>query len=147
MSNAIRIGATGAVVLAALLLATPRGAAAATEEATAGTTAPSTMLKVQDDAAQGQAAQGEAVVAPAGILGVKPIDAQRLATRRGGTDVFNDMQLKGIVADNRAVNVATGNNAITEGAFAGTSGLPMVVQNTGNNVLIQNATIVNVQVK
>ena len=57
------------------------------------------------------------------------------------------MKLRGVVADNRAVNVTTGNNAISEGAFANTSGLPMVVQNTGNNVLIQNATIVNVQVK
>ncbi|MGZ8258966.1 MAG: hypothetical protein ACXWUL_00260 [Caldimonas sp.] len=80
-------------------------------------------------------------------LGVKAVDAKVLARRRGGSDVMNEMQLKGVVADNRAVNVTTGNNVITEGAFAGTSGLPLVVQNSGNNVLIQNATIINVQVK
>jgi hypothetical protein len=81
------------------------------------------------------------------LFGLKPVDSTVLARRRGGADVVNDMQLKGVVADNRAINVTTGNNLITEGALANTSGLPMVVQNTGNNVLIQNATIVNVQVK
>jgi hypothetical protein len=81
------------------------------------------------------------------LLAMKPVDAKTLAGRRGGADVLNDMKLKGVVSDNKAVNVTTGNNVISEGAFAGTTGLPMVVQNTGNNVLIQNATIVNVQVK
>ena len=38
-------------------------------------------------------------------------------------------------------------NTVSSGAFAGTAGLPMVIQNSGNNVLIQNATIVNVQIK
>jgi hypothetical protein len=75
------------------------------------------------------------------------VDSKVLARKRGGADVINDMQLKGVVADNRAVNVTTGNNFITDGAFANTSGVPLIVQNTGNNVLIQNATIVNVQVK
>jgi len=92
-----------------------------------------------------------ALAAPAktitSLLAMKPVDLKTLASRRGGADVLNDMQLKGVVSDNRAVNVTTGNNVISDGAFAGTAGLPMVVQNTGNNVLIQNATIVNVQVK
>jgi hypothetical protein len=43
--------------------------------------------------------------------------------------------------------VLTGNNTITEGSFSNASGLPMVIQNTGANVLIQNATIVNIQFK
>lgn len=30
-------------------------------------------------------------------------------------------------------------------AFNGAAGVPMVIQNTGNGVLIQNATIINVQ--
>jgi hypothetical protein len=38
-------------------------------------------------------------------------------------------------------------NVISDGAFSGSVGLPMVIQNSGNNVLIQNATIVNVQLK
>jgi hypothetical protein len=76
-----------------------------------------------------------------------PVDATRLAAKRGGNGALSDMQLRGVVSDNRAVNVATGANAISDGAFSGMAGLPMVVQNTGNNVLIQNATIINVHVK
>jgi hypothetical protein len=84
---------------------------------------------------------------PRGPFGSKPIPAAALATKRGGDRVFNDAQLKGVVADNQAINVNTGMNVISDGAFAGSSGLSTVIQNSGNNVLIQNATIVNVQLK
>jgi hypothetical protein len=80
-------------------------------------------------------------------FGSKPMTAAALATKRGGDRVFNDAQLKGVVTDNQASNLTTGMNVISEGAFAGSSGLPTVIQNSGNNVLIQNATIVNVQLK
>lgn len=85
-------------------------------------------------------------------LGIKPVEAKVLAAKRGGAkgggaDVVNDMLLKGVVADNRASNLTTGNNVIAEGSFSGMVGLPLVVQNSGNGVLIQNATIVNVQVQ
>ncbi len=80
-------------------------------------------------------------------LGVKPVDTKALTARRGKADVVNDMLLKGVVADNRASNLTTGNNVIAEGSFTGMVGLPLVVQNSGNGVLIQNATIINVQVK
>ena len=82
-------------------------------------------------------------------LGLKMLDSRALAKHRGGSDaqVINDMKLSGVVSDNRASNLTTGNNVITDGAFAGVNGVPLVVQNSGNNVLIQSATIVNVQVK
>lgn len=80
-------------------------------------------------------------------LGVKPVDATALTVRRGKADVVNDMLLKGVVADNKASNLTTGNNVIAGDSFTGMVGLPLVVQNSGNGVLIQNATIVNVQVK
>jgi len=80
-------------------------------------------------------------------FGSAPLDPSILAKRRGGDRVFNDSRLKGVVADNKASNLTTGMNVISEGAFAGSSGMPTVIQNSGNNVLIQNATIVNVQVK
>jgi hypothetical protein len=80
-------------------------------------------------------------------LGVKPVEAKVLAGRRGGADVVNDMLLKGVVADNRASNLTTGSNTISGDSFTGMVGLPLVVQNSGNGVLIQNATIINVQVK
>jgi hypothetical protein len=80
-------------------------------------------------------------------FGSAPMPAAALANKRGGERVFNDAQLKGTVADNSATNVATGTNTISDGAFSGSAGLSTVIQNSGNNVLIQNATIVNVQMK
>jgi hypothetical protein len=67
--------------------------------------------------------------------------------QRGGERVVNDTQLKGAVSDNQANNVSTGANALGGGAFTGSSGISTVIQNTGNNVLIQNSTVVNVQLK
>ena len=136
MSHAMRIGLVVAATLAAL---SASHSAAAEEAAVAGEA--TSMPALQPRA--------ETVATPlrTSPFGVKPIDLKFLAKRRGGTDVFNDMQLKGVVADNRAVNVTTGNNAITDGAFAASAGVPMVVQNSGNNVLIQNATIISIQVK
>jgi hypothetical protein len=80
-------------------------------------------------------------------FGSAPMPAAALANKRGGERVFNDAQLKGAVADNSATNVVTGTNTISDGAFSGSAGLSTVIQNSGNNVLIQNATIVNVQLK
>jgi hypothetical protein len=89
----------------------------------------------------------KAIVVRPNPLGIKPVDAKVLAAGRGKADVVNDMLLKGVVADNRASNLTTGNNVIAEGSFSGMVGLPLVVQNSGNGVLIQNATIINLQVK
>jgi hypothetical protein len=135
MSHAMRIVIIGVATLAALCLSQ---SVAAGDEGTAVAAAPAA-----------PAESTAAVVVPERplVFGVKPVDLKVLARKRGGADVINDMQLKGVVADNRAINVTTGNNFITDGAFANTSGVPLIVQNTGNNVLIQNATIVNVQVK
>jgi len=82
-------------------------------------------------------------------LGAKVLDAGALARQRGGTDpgTLSDMKLNGVVGSNNASNLTTGNNSISDGAFAGVNGVPLVVQNSGNNVLIQSATIINVQVK
>lgn len=80
------------------------------------------------------------------LLGVE-LNEQTLTDARGGTEVINDMTLNGVVAGNQAYNLNTGNNTVTEGSFAGASGMPTLIQNTGNNVLIQNATIVNVQLQ
>ncbi len=80
-------------------------------------------------------------------LGIKPVDGKALSANRGGAKVTNDMVLNGVVADNRVSDATTGHNVISDGAFSNSVGLPMVIQNSGNGVLIQNATIVNVQVK
>jgi hypothetical protein len=74
-------------------------------------------------------------------------DAAYLEQQRGGTDTHNDMRLDGSVANNSATNVVTGSNSIDAGSFANMSGIPVVIQNSGANVLIQNATIINLQFK
>jgi hypothetical protein len=79
----------------------------------------------------------------------KPVPAAILAQKRGGTDfrtVTNLNDVRGSVDNNSATNVITGTNTISS-SFAGAAGIPLVIQNTGNNVLIQNATIVNVHIQ
>ena len=70
-----------------------------------------------------------------------------LSAQRGGTEVATESSLQGVVTNNQTVNSTTGGNQIGGGALTGVSGVPVVIQNTGNNVLIQSSTIVNVQVK
>ncbi len=131
MSHAVRIGLICVATLAAMCSSQSAAAVEPSWDIAPAPVVPSVLVVVP------------ARLSPLGVA----VDAKVLARKRGGDGVINEMQLKGVVADNRAINVTTGGNYITEGAFAGTSGLPMVVQNSGNNVLIQNATIVNVQVK
>ena len=78
------------------------------------------------------------------VFGERITDA-RLAAASGGTDVHSNMQLSGTITDTSAQNLLTGDNVISGASFVGAAGLPTVIQNSGNNVLIQNATIVNVQ--
>lgn len=90
---------------------------------------------------QGEVRAGE-------LFGSVAVDSLDLAISRGGTEVtHNDLKNNGVVSDNHASNLVTGSNWVTEGSFAGATGFATVVQNSGNNVLIQNATIVNLQVK
>lgn len=70
-----------------------------------------------------------------------------LARQRGGTDTHNHARIDGAVTANTAVNVVTGANSIDAGSFANMAGIPVVIQNSGANVLIQNATIINLQFK
>jgi hypothetical protein len=78
----------------------------------------------------------------------KPIEVDVLQGYRGGSDLIqNDMQLNGTVTNNVAAHTVSGNNYISDNAFSNAGGLPMVVQNSGSNVLIQNATIIHVQMQ
>lgn len=89
----------------------------------------------------------QAAETASGPLGA-PIATDRLADLRGGTDLtVNDMRLNGATTGNTATNVQTGSNTITDGALAHMNGIPVVVQNTGANVLIQNALILNVTMR
>lgn len=73
---------------------------------------------------------------------------QELDRQRGGTDtITNEAKLNGFVTGNSAAYVNTGANTIDGGAFANASGIPIVIQNSGANVLIQNATIIHLQMR
>ena len=77
---------------------------------------------------------------------IEAVDLERLGHERGRADtVVNDTKLNGDVANNSAVNVSTGSNTIDAGSFSNMSGIPVVIQNSGANVLIQNATVINLQ--
>lgn len=77
-----------------------------------------------------------------------PAQEARLSRSRGGTDtVSNDATLTATVTNNTATRVVTGSNTIDGGSFANMTGLPMVIQNSGANVLIQSATVINLQLK
>jgi len=75
-------------------------------------------------------------------------DAAVLGDLRGGSDIITtEATLGGTVGNNSATNVTTGMNVIDNGSFSHSSGLPVVIQNSGANVLIQNATVINLQLQ
>ncbi|MYM81961.1 hypothetical protein GTP44_08305 [Duganella sp. FT50W] len=77
-----------------------------------------------------------------------PVSDATLARLHAGADtVSNQMRLDGAVRDNNTSNVVSGANTISSGAFSNASGLPVAIQNSGANVLIQNATIINIQIQ
>jgi hypothetical protein len=71
-----------------------------------------------------------------------------LGTQRGGdVRVTNTNNLDAQLHDNSATANVTGSNFVTSSAFSGSSGFSTVVQNSGNNVIIQNATVLNLQLQ
>lgn len=77
-----------------------------------------------------------------------PVSTATLAQYRGAQDItFNLQNTEARLNDNLANNTVSAGNQVTGGAFSGANGLPTVIQNSGNNVIIQNATIVNVKLQ
>lgn len=56
---------------------------------------------------------------------------------------LNKVDLDAKLDHNVVHSATTGDNSVSHDAFAGSTGFMTVIQNTGNNVIIQNATIVN----
>lgn len=93
-------------------------------------------------------ASEDAAQIPGLSLGSDAVAGEQLDGLRGGTEtVINQQMLDGSVRDNQAYNLNTGSNLIGESSFAGSNGFSTVIQNSGNNVLIQNSTILNIQIK
>ncbi|WP_404365208.1 hypothetical protein [Marinobacter sp.] len=58
---------------------------------------------------------------------------------------LNDNQQQATVSDNLlSGNVITGDNSISGGAFANMNGVATIIQNTGNQVVIQDSTQINI---
>lgn len=115
----------------------PPGAAVA---ATAEPADPASAAPAETDA---QHAQTESLAGMGSSIAADSLDQYR-----GGTSVNSirsEAVSNGLLQDATATNVATGTNSIADGAFSNAVGLPIVIQNSGANVLIQNSTIVNVQ--
>jgi hypothetical protein len=92
--------------------------------------------------------QKHATMGAGEMFGSVAVDNQDLSISRGGAEVtLNDLKSNGLVSQNQASNLVTGSNFVTDGSFAGAAGFSTVVQNSGNNVLIQNATIINLRVQ
>jgi hypothetical protein len=74
------------------------------------------------------------------------IAVDRLSGLRGGdsSQTENLIDVDGSVDDNTAHHITSGSNSIADGAFTNASGINTVIQNSGSNVLIQNAMIVTV---
>jgi hypothetical protein len=86
-----------------------------------------------------------------GIFGaLAPLDAHDLSVARGTNipidfDAAMNATLTGNTVNGAALaSYGGGSNFISSSAFSGASGVAVVVQNTGNNVIIQTATMVNV---
>jgi hypothetical protein len=83
--------------------------------------------------------EGEFMLAPAAMAD------EQLDQMRGRQTVSNSNDVDGLLYNNEAVSNVTGSNFVTDGSFAGMTGFSTVIQNSGNNVLIQNATVLNLQ--
>lgn len=81
------------------------------------------------------------------LLRPVPLDVLHAQRGRAQPEVLTVMGLDGVVQDNVATHTVTGRNLITNGSFANSSGLSNVILNSGNNVLIQNATILMLDVR
>ncbi len=70
-----------------------------------------------------------------------------LAGQRGMALITNTNDLDAALYSNSATDVVTGTNVVSDGSLANNSGMSTVIQNSGNNVLIQSAVILNIQMQ
>ncbi|WP_426110634.1 hypothetical protein [Massilia sp. PWRC2] len=123
-------------------------AVCARADAAPSTTAPSDSASTTDRTDSNVAAVTKAPAAAPPFVGAPALAGDtELDTARGGNGTTVDTRLTGEVSGNVANNVQTGWNVINGGAFANMTGIPIIVQNSGANVLIQNATVIHLQLQ
>lgn len=72
-----------------------------------------------------------------------------LAHQRGGAGIgaLNITDLEAALHHNSSRATISGDNTVSTGAFTNAGGMNTVIQNSGNNVIIQNATILNLDLR
>lgn len=94
------------------------------------------------------AAAGHAPEADPGAWLGPPLDDEALAQQAGrqGLDLgqIASSEASASLADNQLVAGSNGGNLIDGSAFYGSAGITSVIQNSGNQVVIQESTAVNV---
>jgi hypothetical protein len=148
------------LVIAACLLSTgvraedsAPGRALLPQQSGPASPAPEAAKPAAASAAQQPTTSNDFVPAPRRQAGVFATpEEERLDRQRGMADTHieltnNTNNATATVGNNTASNLTTGNNVIRDGSFSNSSGIPMVIQNTGNNVVIQNATILNLKLQ
>ena len=84
-----------------------------------------------------------------------PVDRKVLDSLSGGQNISidtidilaNNMKLSGDMKDNLLYSTNTGMNQVSNDAFSSASGISTVVQNSGNQVIINNALILNLRMQ
>ena len=102
---------------------------------------------MQSQAAKADSAQNQDKLffSPAETVLLEELDNAR---GREGVDLttLNNQNVRATLSDNVAIHNVNGNNIIDGGSFTQASGITSVIQNSGNNVIIQDSTIVNVTI-
>ena len=94
---------------------------------------------------QASAATGEDVLFGESLA----VEDESLSEMRGAAlspEVLGIAVFDAMSANNTSTGTISGGNIIDAGAFSQSSGLSTIIQNSGNNVLIQSATILNVNI-
>ncbi|NYT61751.1 hypothetical protein H0A66_05360 [Alcaligenaceae bacterium] len=93
------------------------------------------------------AAPPEAMQPQAPLFGA-PVSESTLSQYRGARDItFNLQNTEGQLYNNQAINTVSGSNQVADQAFSGLNGFSTVIQNSGNNVVIQSSAIINVKLQ
>jgi hypothetical protein len=79
---------------------------------------------------------------PEEFITASEVSNDELATNRGAG--VNVSIMSANLGNNSATNTVSGDNVIGAGALTGFAGFANLIQNSGNNVIIQQSTIVNV---
>ena len=84
-----------------------------------------------------------------------PVSSNTLDALSGGQDMqidnidmlVNNMNLKAQMEKNILYSTSTGVNTVSNDAFSNANGISTVIQNSGNQVIINNALILNLQIQ